>query len=278
MDEIKKTSSGGKSTKLVEKQENEINHPDIQLLQAILNVMSEVEYLQKDDTVGTGASSYKGISDEKVKFSLRNSMMKNGLFCLPLAIEKETRVDRWEEMDAYKKDVVKTKQQIFSDIVFTFRIYHISGAYIDGQSSGHGVDSQDKAVGKSMTYAMKYFLLNLFMIPTGLDSDKIHSDSYDIAPTEEKKKVETKVVTPPVVLPSKPKYPTIDEIDNLLYEKTGILADNFVDGVVNNWKKNGAALLYGKYIYTVTGNKFNYFKLDEHQVNRIAKDIKFKHG
>ena len=238
--------------------------------------MSEVSYLQKDDTVGTGASSYKGISDEKVKESLRNSMIVHGLYCIPINVEKQTNIERWQEPDQYSKvpGAMKTKQQIFTDMVWTFRVYHISGAYIEGTSVGHGIDSQDKAPGKAMTYAMKYFLLNLFMIPTGLDPDKIHSNQIEVPKTET-------VKTPKPHTPlekSKPQFPSEAEVLKNLYKDTGIISPEIYKGVIENWTQNGAALLYGKYIYTVTPNGKNYFELTDNQYTKIKNLVKFKHG
>lgn len=261
--------------------EEETKTPEQQLLEAIVNVMSEVEYLQKDDTVGTGASAYKGISDEKVRQSIRKSMIIHGLVCVPVGITTETKHDRWTEADPYSKTGgMKTKQQIFSDITFTFRLYHISGAYIEGQSTGHGVDSQDKAAGKAMTYAMKYFLLNTFMIPTGEDSDKTNSMDIPIPKTLDTKP-EVIQVPKTTVVPEKlhPTFPTEEEVKTMLYDEKGILSVKIIDGVIDNWTRHGATLLYGKYIYSVdkTG-KYNYFVVGEYNMPRVMKLVKLKHG
>ena len=50
-------------------------------------------------------------------------------------------------------------------------------------SSGSGVDTQDKGVGKAMTYSYKYMLLKTFAIPTGEDPDKIGSEELDVQST-----------------------------------------------------------------------------------------------
>jgi hypothetical protein len=274
------TSKTKKAASVV--QEPEEKSPELQLHEAIINVMSEVNYLQKDDTVGTGASSYKGISDEKVRETIRKSMIVHGLYCMPVKIEKQTNVERWQEPDPYKKDVIKTKQQVFTDIVFTFRVYHISGAYIEGVSNGHGIDSQDKAPGKAMTYAMKYFLLNLFMIPTGEDPDKIHSSQIEIPKTLDERNAEKKAeskVEGEKHTPLHKTYPAEADIESNLFGGKGIIGLDIFEGIISNWTKNGAALLYGKYIYTVKDGNYNYFKLDlPHQLNKIEKLIKYRHG
>jgi len=47
---------------------------------------------------------------------------------------------------------------------------------------GHGIDTQDKGAGKATTYALKYTLLYLFLVPTGKidDADNDHSDEKEI--------------------------------------------------------------------------------------------------
>ncbi len=247
----------------------QIEEPTSKLLKAISNVMKAVSYLKKDDTVGSGSYSYKGISDEKVKETLRVSMIENGLIIVPEVIDQKSSTERWEENN-------KTKQQIFTDCVVTFRIYHVSGASITGQSFGHGIDNQDKGPGKAMTYAMKYFMLNTFMIPTGDDPDKIHSND---TPVPAAKKTNVKSEYEPPVEVTLPKFPTALEIDSMLFGGSGILSNDAMSGgAVTNWLNHGGALLYGCYIYTVKADKFSYFKLDEWQVKKIAKDVKFKHG
>ena len=236
--------------------------------------MAEVEYLQKDDTVGTGVNAYKGISDEKVKLTLRKSMITHGLICVPVSIVTETKQERWTEADPYSKTGgTKTKQQIFSDIKVTFRIYHVSGSYIEGQSTGHGVDSQDKAAGKAMTYAMKIFLLNTFMIPTGDDTDKTHSIDIEI-PKVSTAKIINKAVSKSVTS----KYPSKEEIIKNLYNGDGIITKEIFNGVFNNWQKNGAVLLYDKYIFTVTNNNTNYFALTENNAKVIFSSVKDKYN
>jgi hypothetical protein len=265
------------ATKEISKQSLEViqeKTPEIQLIESIINVMAEVEYLQKDDTVGTGSNAYKGISDEKVKLTLRKSMITHGLICVPVSIISETKQERWTEADPYSKTGgTKTKQQIFSDIKVTFRIYHVSGSYIEGQSTGHGVDSQDKAAGKAMTYAMKIFLLNTFMIPTGDDTDKTHSIDIEIP------KVLTAEINTKTVNNSKnSEYPSKEEIVKNLYNGDGIITKELFNGVLNNWQKNGAVLLYDSYIYTVTNNSKNYFALTKDNAKAIISFVKDKYN
>lgn len=63
--------------------------------------------------------------------------------------------------------------------------------YIDMVSYGDGVDSQDKAPGKAMTYADKYALLKAYKIQTGDDPDA--NGSGELKAVE--KKTEVKLLT-----------------------------------------------------------------------------------
>ena len=147
---------------------------------AINAVMNEVRYIKNDKTVGFGGSSYKSISDERVRELLQQALTKNQLTIMQTGIEKELQIERWEDQG-------KTKQQITLTVIVTYKLTHAeTGESEYLQSIGIGVDPQDKSAGKAMTYALKYALLNLFLIPTGEDSDQIHSDTIEIPQVKRK--------------------------------------------------------------------------------------------
>ena len=154
------------------------------LAKAIIEVMKEVDGIDKSMTVGSGESSYKGVPDQEVKKIVRASMIKNGLTLVPTGVEETTEVSRWEETYNGK---VKQKQSVFTKVTTKYLLLHTSGESMLVAGYGHGVDSQDKGAGKATTYALKYLLLYLFLIPTGKidDADSTHSDSIE-APKENK--------------------------------------------------------------------------------------------
>jgi len=167
-----------------------------ELTKAVIAVMQEVSYLAKDDTVGSGYSAYKAITDEKVRKVLRESMSKNGLVLFQESIEYSERVDRWEIV---YNGQPKQKQQIKITAKVTYRLVHAESGesqFID--SIGIGVDPQDKSAGKATTYALKYALLNLFLIPTGNDPDRVHSDNIEVP--QPKKKAKKKVKDYPALV------------------------------------------------------------------------------
>ncbi|MFP3393276.1 ERF family protein [Brevibacillus sp. SIMBA_040] len=127
----------------------------------ILAVMKDVEYLQKDDKVEFKTTKYKAISEEKVTSAVGAAMREHGLVIVPIEQEHFRVGDLTTVNVKYKIIDVDT------------------GDSIVAVSSGTGVDTQDKGVGKAMTYSYKYLLLRAFSIPTGEDPDKVSSDEWD---------------------------------------------------------------------------------------------------
>jgi len=165
------------------------------IAKAIQAVMAEVKGIEKSMTIGSGNSAYKGVPDQEVKKIIGESMVKNGLCILPIGIEPKTQIDRWEE-EAYdnfqKKNVIKQKQSVFTEVTTKYLLLHDSGESIELMGYGHGIDSQDKGAGKATTYALKYSLLYTFLVPTGKidDADNTHSDTLPV-PVKESVKQET---------------------------------------------------------------------------------------
>lgn len=133
------------------------------LWQRISAVMNDIRYLAKDDRVKFGTTDYKAISEEKVTSTVRESLVRNGLVIVP--VEQE-----------------HTKDGILTTVNVRYKIVNIDKPeeYEIIMSSGTGADTQDKGVGKAMTYAYKYLLLRTFAIPTGEDPDKISSEELDV--------------------------------------------------------------------------------------------------
>lgn len=146
------------------------------IYEKIHQVMQDIQYLQKDGFVETGnGKGYKAMTDEKVASTLRPALLKARLVILPVSMETaRTDEDITDKFGNVKKNRV-------TDCSVTYRIFDIDNPsdYVDVVSSGTGVDTQDKGIGKAMTYARKYMLLNTFLIPTGNDTDDISSDMYD---------------------------------------------------------------------------------------------------
>lgn len=140
------------------------------IFQRISAVMQDVQYLAKDDQIEFGKTKYRAISEEKVTTIIRKSLITHGIVIVPVKQEH-------------------SKDGFLTTVDVTYRIQNVEDEhdYIEAVSSGTGVDTQDKGVGKAMTYAYKYLLLRTFAIPTGEDPDKISSAELDDRFSREKK-------------------------------------------------------------------------------------------
>jgi hypothetical protein len=155
------------------------------LAEAIKKVMEEVNWVAKNMTVWTWWSSYKWVWDADVKQVVRESMIKNWLSILPTWVSSKIQIDRWEEDDTYNKQPPypkKTKQSIFTEVETKYILLHTSWETIELAWYGHWVDTQDKGAWKATTYALKNTLLNMFLVPTWVDTDNTHSDDLPVPP------------------------------------------------------------------------------------------------
>ena len=119
--------------------------------QRIAAVMAEVSYIQREEKKGM---TYRVVSHDKVTALLRPSMMKNGIVNYPVRCEHSHNGNR-------------------AECSMTLRFVNIEqpSDFIDVQTFGYGVDTQDKGPGKAMSYAVKYGLLKTFFLETGDDPD-----------------------------------------------------------------------------------------------------------
>lgn len=162
----------------------------MKVYEKMLGVMKQVEYLKKDGFVTTGSGKgYKALTDEKVLSAIRPALINAGLVMIPVAM-KTKRTDEQIQVND------NTRVNRITDVEITFRIVNVDDPtdYIEIVSAGTGVDTQDKGIGKAMTYAKKYALLNSLLIPSGDDTDQVSSDRYtemlQSADFDEKKVVE----------------------------------------------------------------------------------------
>lgn len=154
-----------------------------QISKAINAVMTEINWVAKNMTVWSWNNSYKWVADKDVKQLIRDSMIKNWLSILPIWWTPKIQIDRWEEVDNYSKEnpkPMKTKQSIFTEIETEYLLLHTSWESLKVYGYWQWVDTQDKWAGKATTYALKNTLLNMFLVPTWVDTDNTHSDEYDV--------------------------------------------------------------------------------------------------
>ena len=197
------------------------------LYQKINKIMSEIEYLKKDDKVITNTKTmqgYNAVSEEKVTSEIRKGLIKYGIVIVP--IEQEHKREDEQLKDQYGND--KTNRITTVDV--KYRIQNIDDVedYIIAVSSGTGVDTQDKGIGKAMTYAYKYMLLRTFAIPTGDDPDKISSDVYSEQFKSAKELLKEKIKS----------YPNALEVVKQYGKKLSDCTENELNDIIKKLERN----------------------------------------
>lgn len=142
------------------------------IYEKMLAIATEISTVQKDLEVGTGKASYKAVGEASVLRAVKPLEKKYGIYSYPVhrtIIESGTI-----ENEALINGEKIVKRNLFERIEVTYRFVNTEkpDEYIDIVSYGDGVDSQDKSVGKAMTYADKYALMKAYKLVTGDDPDK----------------------------------------------------------------------------------------------------------
>ena len=160
------------------------------IYEKLLGITSEIKNVNKNLEVGVGKNSYKAVGEADVLFAVKQLEQKYKVYSYPCHREVIDRAILETEKE-YNGNVTRSNQ-IFLRIETTYRFVNIENPdeYIEITTYGDGIDTQDKAVGKAMTYADKYALLKAYKIITGDDPDQEHSPDtakYTSTQTDERK-------------------------------------------------------------------------------------------
>ena len=138
------------------------------IYEKMAKITLEIETVGKNLEVELpGGRGYKAVGEGDVLRAVKPVEEKYGVYSYP--VERQI-VESGEIVNTYKD---KEKKSLFVRIETRYRFVNIEkpDEYIEIVTYGDGVDSQDKAPGKAMTYADKYALLKAYKIQTGDDPD-----------------------------------------------------------------------------------------------------------
>lgn len=148
-------------------------------------ITSEISAVAKNLAVGYGSSSYKAVGEADVLAAVKPAEAKHGVYSYPLHRE----IVESGTMEKPGKNGTTTIQLYMRlKVTYRFLCVDMPESYIDIESYGDGVDTQDKAPGKAMTYADKYALLKAYKIITGEDPDQYASEPVSKVTAEDKVK------------------------------------------------------------------------------------------
>ena len=160
-------------------------------------ITSEITAVAKNLNVGWGSQSYKAVGEADVLAAVKPIEAKYRIYSYPFSRNTEESA----VLTTAKKDGSESKQQFLRiSTIYRFVDMDKPDSYIDITTYGDGVDTQDKAPGKAMTYADKYALLKAYKIITGDDPDQNASEDLKdkknkaAKPAEENKPAEVKLI------------------------------------------------------------------------------------
>lgn len=141
------------------------------LFEKMSAITMEISAVAKNLNVDMGRNSYKAVGEADILAAVKPIEAKHGVYSYPVS----RRVIESAVITTAKKDY-ETKQQ-FLRMEVTYRFVNMEKPveYIEMTTYGDGVDPQDKAPGKAMTYADKYALMKAYKIITGDDPDQYGS-------------------------------------------------------------------------------------------------------
>lgn len=152
-----------------------IDVSSMNIFQKMQAITQEISAVAKNLNVGFGKSQYKAVGEADVLAAVKPIEAKWGIYSYPL----ERNIIDSGTLENIKSDGSVSRSQ-FLRVATTYRFVNTdkTDEFIDMVSYGDGVDTQDKAPGKAMTYSDKYSLLKAYKIITGDDPDQNYSQEY----------------------------------------------------------------------------------------------------
>lgn len=139
------------------------------IYQSLINIMSEISPIKKEKKNTQQGFMYRGIDD--FMNELHALFAKHKVIIIPECLERkeDERVSSKGNALFYIKERVK----------YTF--YASDGSSVSSIIDGEGMDSGDKGTNKAIAIALKYCLMQMFLIPTE-DLKDPDADSHDLKP------------------------------------------------------------------------------------------------
>jgi hypothetical protein len=166
------------------------------IYQRMFEIMKEVEYIQKGDKIAEiGAQKYRFVSHDQVTAAIRPALIKHGVLTIPT-------------IRSFSQDGNRT----IVNLSVRFVNCDNPSDFVEIESLGYGVDSQDKGPGKAVSYAYKYAILKAFCIETGDDPDNDQKTEFKPSPKSSPKPEMTALRPTPLTTLNEPQIKMIQDL------------------------------------------------------------------
>ena len=156
------------------------------LFEKLSAIQNELSAVAKNLMVGEGKSSYKAVGEADVLAAVKPLEYKYRVYSYPYSrkiIDNDliTTAKTYEDQRGNKTVTETSRFYMRVETIYRFVDIDDPDYYIDIKTYGDGIDSQDKAPGKAMTYGDKYALLKAYKIITGEDPDQNVSEEGKVS-------------------------------------------------------------------------------------------------
>lgn len=145
------------------------------IYQAMAAIMNDIEAIGKNKKNQTQGYSFRGI-DDMYNF-IHPLFKKHGVFITSNVLESKR-----EERATQKGGAL-----IYTIIKCNFKFFTTDGTYVESIVEGEAMDSGDKSTNKALSAALKYALMQMFLIPT---EEKLDTEYETHEVKQKEKKVE----------------------------------------------------------------------------------------
>lgn len=148
----------------------------LNIYEKLMMITNELSIVAKNLEVGYGQNKYKAVGEADVLKAIKPLEYKYRVYSYPFS--RKIIESGIVELTTNKGEI---KKNVFERIEVVYRFINVDNTneYVDITTYGDGFDSQDKSVGKAMTYADKYALLKAYKIVTGEDPDQHASEDIN---------------------------------------------------------------------------------------------------
>ena len=151
------------------------------IYQAMARILADIDFICKDrkaDMGNAGRYNFRGIDD--IYNALHSSFAKYKVFIIPKILDSKFEIQEKEK--TYNGSTTKTyTYSAILTVEFTF--VSEDGSSISAVGIGHALDQSDKATNKAQSSALKYCLMQTFLIPTE-ESKDVEVENIQVVPAK----------------------------------------------------------------------------------------------
>lgn len=142
------------------------------IYQKLLDIMTDVRYIEKEKK--TVNNQYRFASHDAVTKATSSAFIKHGVYAKPRIVKNEITTIEVDRYNKFTQSTTKETNFVCSvEVEYDFINVENPDDRITGINGlGQGIDNQDKACGKAISYACKYALLKALGIETGDEPEK----------------------------------------------------------------------------------------------------------